>query len=103
MHVDSAVDDADTFIAFQDVPVLFLEFSSVVGISSGFSSGGRVFCFYLCCVEWNLLLENLSVICELLSDLERVVRKFWFAPTTSIVAAGRWVDVLVQDKRPVGN
>jgi hypothetical protein len=40
------------------------------------------------CVEWNLLLENLSLICELLSCLEQVVRKVWFVFTTSSV--GCW-------------
>ena len=103
MHVDAAADEADTFIAFQIVPVLFLELSSVVGISSGFSSGGRVFCVHLYCIEWNMLLENLSLIYELLWGLEQVVRKLWFAPAASIVGAGWWVDVVVQDKRPFGN
>jgi hypothetical protein len=49
MHADVTADDADTFVAFQIVLVLFLEFSSVVAISSGFSSGVRGFCVYLYC------------------------------------------------------
>lgn len=48
-HADAAADDADTFIAFQIILVLFLEFSSVVAISSGFCSGARGFCVYLYC------------------------------------------------------
>jgi len=48
-HADAAADDADTFIALQIILVLFLEFSSVVAVSSGFYSGARGFCVYLYC------------------------------------------------------
>jgi len=37
------------------------------------------------CVERNLLLENLSLICDLLSCLEQVVRKVWFSFTSNVV------------------
>jgi hypothetical protein len=48
-HADAAADNADMFIAFQIILVLFLEFSSVVVISSGFYSGARGFFVYLYC------------------------------------------------------
>ena len=46
-HADAAADDANTFIAFQIILVLFLEFSSAVPMSSGFYSGARGFRVYL--------------------------------------------------------
>jgi hypothetical protein len=49
INADVAADDADTFVAFQIVLVLFLKFSSVVANSSGLSSGAHGFCVYLYC------------------------------------------------------